>query len=143
MWGQGRGPRRRRGIGEEAICPYLGLRPFQEKHARYFFGREALTQWLLEDVRVGNFLAIIGPSGSGKSSLARAGLVAALKRGEIEGSRERLICEQRSSTNPQHLTRLGNLARVPGARRRVAVRIFTSAGECQQLGKVVSLWRRA
>jgi formylglycine-generating enzyme required for sulfatase activity/energy-coupling factor transporter ATP-binding protein EcfA2 len=71
---------------EEALCPYLGLRPFQEEHAPYFFGRGALTQWLVEDLRDGNFLTIIGPSGSGKSSLARAGLVAALRQGALPGS---------------------------------------------------------
>ncbi len=73
---------------KEVICPYLGLCPFQEEHARYFFGREALTTWLVEDVRMGSFLAIIGPSGSGKSSLARAGLFAALRRGALPGSNQ-------------------------------------------------------
>ena len=49
-------------------------------------GREALTEWLLNELRGDNrFLAIVGPSGSGKS-LARAGLVAALKQGRISGA---------------------------------------------------------
>lgn len=48
---------------------------------RIFFGREALTGWLLDGLRGDSrFLAIIGPSGSGKSSLARAGLAAALRQ---------------------------------------------------------------
>jgi energy-coupling factor transporter ATP-binding protein EcfA2 len=68
-------------------CPYRGLQFFDVEHAPFFFGREALTGWLLNALRGDNrFLAIIGPSGSGKSSLARAGLAAALKRSEIEGS---------------------------------------------------------
>jgi WD40 repeat protein len=70
--------------------PYRGLQVFDVGDALFFFGREALTEWLLDKLRAdrsGNrFLAIVGPSGSGKSSLARAGLVAALKRGEIPGS---------------------------------------------------------
>jgi energy-coupling factor transporter ATP-binding protein EcfA2 len=71
----------------EGECPYRGLQFFNVEHAPFFFGREVLTGWLLDALRGDNrFLAIIGPSGSGKSSLARAGLVAALKRGEIEGS---------------------------------------------------------
>jgi signal transduction histidine kinase len=79
----------------EGECPYRGLQFFDVEHAPFFFGREALTEWLLNELRPSTgsgtggdnrFLAIIGPSGSGKSSLARAGLVAALKRGEIEGS---------------------------------------------------------
>ena len=71
----------------EGECPYRGLRFFDVEHAPFFFGREALTEWLLDELRGENrFLAVIGPSGSGKSSLARAGLVAALKQGKIDGS---------------------------------------------------------
>jgi hypothetical protein len=85
---------------EEAVCPYLGLRPFQEEHARFFFGRDALTQWLVEDVRQGNFLAIIGPSGCGKSSLARAGLIPALRQGALPGSDHWPICILRPGAEP-------------------------------------------
>ena len=71
-------------------CPYRGLEVFDVGDARFFFGREALTGWLLDKLRTdptaNRFLAVVGPSGSGKSSLARAGLLAALKRGEIPGS---------------------------------------------------------
>jgi len=76
----------------EGQCPYRGLQPFDEAHASFFFGREALTEWLASALRppsgsrpANRFLAVIGPSGSGKSSLALAGLVPALKRGEIGG----------------------------------------------------------
>ncbi|MGD2145497.1 MAG: helix-turn-helix domain-containing protein [Anaerolineae bacterium] len=65
------------------LAPYKGLRYFDETDAELFFGREALTDLLLErlyeqldsDCR---FLAIVGASGSGKSSLVRAGLIPAL-----------------------------------------------------------------
>jgi WD40 repeat protein len=73
-------------------CPYRGLQVFDVDDALFFFGREALTGWLLDKLRPegrsgSRFLAIVGSSGSGKSSLARAGLLAALKRGEeIPGS---------------------------------------------------------
>jgi len=76
----------------EGECPYRGLEAFDEPSARFYFGREARTEWLLDALRPtpdrpkNRFLAIIGPSGSGKSSLARAGLVPALLRGGIEGS---------------------------------------------------------
>jgi WD40 repeat protein len=73
----------------EGAQPYRGLQVFDVADALFFFGREALTEWLLDKLRTdtGNrFLAIVGPSGSGKSSLARAGLLAALKQGEIPGS---------------------------------------------------------
>ena len=77
----------------EGQCPYRGLRVFDVDDAAFFFGREALIQWLLNAVRpategqpVNRFLAIVGASGSGKSSVARAGLVAALKHGALPGS---------------------------------------------------------
>jgi serine/threonine protein kinase/WD40 repeat protein len=70
--------------------PYKGLRAFLEADAADFFGREALTHRLLRRLEeVGEssrFLAVVGPSGSGKSSVVRAGLVPALRRGAIEGS---------------------------------------------------------
>jgi hypothetical protein len=77
----------------EGQCPYRGLRVFDVDDARFFFGREALVQWLLNELHpateglpVNRFLAIVGASGSGKSSVARAGLVAAIKHGAIPGS---------------------------------------------------------
>jgi hypothetical protein len=75
------------------VEPYRGLRVFKEKHASLFFGRERLTRELVEQLRepaVGGLgerlLAVLGPSGSGKSSVVRAGLVPALRRGALEGS---------------------------------------------------------
>ena len=60
------------------VCPCLGLHAFDEEHAEFFFGRDADTQRLLEKLKASRFLAVVGPSGSGKSSLARAGLIPAL-----------------------------------------------------------------
>ncbi|BAY87930.1 pentapeptide repeat-containing protein (plasmid) [Calothrix parasitica NIES-267] len=77
-----------------AICPYKGLRYFDcvEEDAKFFYGRTALTDELLEKVRVGNFLAVLGASGSGKSSVVRAGLLYQLKLGRrISGSENWLI----------------------------------------------------
>jgi len=56
--------------------PYAGLSAFQPEDADRFFGRERLTDEVLARVRDRRFLAVFGPSGSGKSSLLRAGLVA-------------------------------------------------------------------
>lgn len=56
--------------------PYAGLSAFQPEDSDRFFGREQLTGRLLAKVRDHRFLAVFGPSGSGKSSLLRAGLVA-------------------------------------------------------------------
>ncbi|MFJ8106489.1 hypothetical protein [Streptomyces sp. NPDC096132] len=56
--------------------PYAGLSAFQPEDADRFFGRERLTDEVLAKVRDRRFLTVFGPSGSGKSSLLRAGLVA-------------------------------------------------------------------
>ncbi len=72
-----------------AICPYKGLSYFDctEADANLFYGRTALTDELLEKVRSGNFLAVLGASGSGKSSVVRAGLLYQLKLGrKLSGS---------------------------------------------------------
>jgi hypothetical protein len=69
--------------------PYKGLRAFLEADAGDFFGREALTNRLLrrlcEEGQTTRFLAVVGPSGSGKSSVVHAGLVPALRRGPSRG----------------------------------------------------------
>jgi len=60
--------------------PFKGLQYFDEADASLFFGREQTTAQLAEDVSHSRFLAVVGASGSGKSSIIRAGLVPALKR---------------------------------------------------------------
>ncbi|MBI4926253.1 MAG: hypothetical protein HY835_00700 [Anaerolineae bacterium] len=61
--------------------PYQGLNSFDEEDAPRFFGREMLTARLAARLGEDNFLAVIGDSGSGKSSLVRAGLIPALRAG--------------------------------------------------------------
>jgi WD40 repeat protein/serine/threonine protein kinase/DNA-binding XRE family transcriptional regulator len=77
---------------EDADNPYKGLRPFDEADAAAFFGREGLIQQLLsrmgESGELTRFLAVIGPSGSGKSSVVRAGLIPALRSGGLPGSEQ-------------------------------------------------------
>ena len=84
------------------VAPYKGLLFFDRADSELFFGREALTTHLarwVTDLAMdasSRFLAVVGASGSGKSSLVRAGLIPALKKGELladgtwppEGSRE-------------------------------------------------------
>lgn len=72
--------------------PYLGLVAFDDADADRFFGRERLVAELVERLS-GNgtgsrCLVIVGPSGSGKSSVARAGLIPALREGAVPGSGE-------------------------------------------------------
>ena len=62
-----------------SICPYRGLLHFREEDAPFFFGREAAVDKLTSAVQRQPFLAVVGGSGSGKSSVARAGLVPRLR----------------------------------------------------------------
>ena len=70
------------------ICPYFSLNAFGADDAEFFFGRERLVEKLMSKLRANpRFLALLGPSGSGKSSVIRAGLVPRLAAGDIPGSR--------------------------------------------------------
>jgi hypothetical protein len=60
-------------------CPYRGLEPFDEQHAEFFFGRDNDIAVLVEAVAAHPLVAVAGPSGVGKSSLVRAGLVPRLR----------------------------------------------------------------
>lgn len=77
--------------GREPRNPYKGLRAFTEADARDFFGRERLVRELVAMIEErletnSRLLAVIGPSGSGKSSVVMAGLLPTLKANAIEGS---------------------------------------------------------
>lgn len=63
-----------------AVCPYRALEVFREEHAALFFGREAAANDLLDRVTHHSLVALVGASGSGKSSVAQAGLVSLLRR---------------------------------------------------------------
>jgi hypothetical protein len=62
--------------------PFLGLQYFDEKDAPRFFGREELTARIIGRLHRTRFLAVIGASGSGKSSVVRAGVIPSLRKGE-------------------------------------------------------------
>jgi WD40 repeat protein/class 3 adenylate cyclase/energy-coupling factor transporter ATP-binding protein EcfA2 len=64
-------------------CPYRGLLAFEPEDRAYFFGREAVIRELVERLRPGGLVAVVGASGSGKSSVLRAGLIAAVRAGEV------------------------------------------------------------
>jgi hypothetical protein len=65
------------------VNPYPGLRPFDGDYARFFFGRDRQISELIERLRGSRFVAVVGLSGSGKSSLVRAGLLLALRAGQL------------------------------------------------------------
>ena len=68
------------------VCPYKGLATFDADDAEYFFGRERLVAEMVARLVGSPMLAIVGPSGSGKSSVMRAGLLPALAGGVVPGS---------------------------------------------------------
>ncbi len=82
------------------VCPYRGLLAFREEHARFFFGREEFTERLVEAVERTPFLAVVGPSGSGKSSVVQAGLIPALRQGALAGSEPWEFAIFRPGRNP-------------------------------------------
>jgi WD40 repeat protein/transcriptional regulator with XRE-family HTH domain len=88
----------------DADNPYKGLRAFEESDEADFFGREALIQRLLARLQEGGdlarFLAVAGPSGSGKSSVIKAGLIPALKRGALPSSENWIIIKLIPGSNP-------------------------------------------
>jgi WD40 repeat protein/class 3 adenylate cyclase len=72
----------------DVACPYMGLAAFEAEDAEFFFGREALVAELTARLAGIRFLAVVGPSGSGKSSLVRAGLLPAVWAGALPGSED-------------------------------------------------------
>ena len=70
----------------QVICPFKGLASFEAADAPYFFGRERLVAELVARLVGAPLLAVVGPSGSGKSSVVRAGLLPALESGVLPGS---------------------------------------------------------
>src|SRR5262245_5158747 len=83
-----------------AANPYKGLRAFEEADAADFFGREELVEQLVKRLGTTRFLAVVGPSGSGKSSVVRAGLLPAIRRGDIPGSESWRIADMFPGTRP-------------------------------------------
>jgi WD40 repeat protein/DNA-binding SARP family transcriptional activator len=67
-------------------CPFKGLASFQVADADYFFGRERLVAEMIARLVGAKLLGVIGPSGSGKSSAVRAGLLPAVANGVLPGS---------------------------------------------------------
>jgi len=81
-------------------CPYPGMEPFTEAMSDRFFGREQEIEELLGRLRLHPFLMVIGPSGSGKSSLVFAGLVPKLRQTGFFGAGEWLVRSMRPGATP-------------------------------------------
>ncbi len=99
---QPRTPRGRSPLGQpEAANPFKGLLPFGPEDAEFFFGRDTLVAELLRMLGIGQrVVALVGASGSGKSSVVRAGLIPALAKGAIEGSDRWLVASMMPGSHP-------------------------------------------
>ncbi|MDJ0496250.1 MAG: extracellular solute-binding protein [Acidimicrobiia bacterium] len=88
----------------EAENPYNGLRPFSQVDASRFYGRgrviDRLVTRLGEPGSRGRFVAVVGPSGSGKSSVVRAGLLPALSKGALPSSDMWFVAELTPAPHP-------------------------------------------
>ena len=80
--------------------PYRGLQTYEEADAELFFGRGGDVARLLHRLEGARFLAVLGPSGGGKSSLVRAGLIPALRRGALPQSDTWRVCILRPGAVP-------------------------------------------
>jgi DNA-binding SARP family transcriptional activator/ABC-type glycerol-3-phosphate transport system substrate-binding protein len=84
--------------------PYKGLRAFGEADAAEFFGRERVVERLLNRIGEGGsrgrLVALVGPSGSGKSSVVRAGLIPALRAGAVPGSADWFVTDMTPGAQP-------------------------------------------
>jgi WD40 repeat protein/serine/threonine protein kinase len=90
--------------------PYKGLKAFQESDAGDFFGRTALIDRLIDRLVETEgrfrFLAVVGPSGSGKSSVVRAGLIPEVRSGILQGSQDWFMVQMTPGASP--ITELAN-----------------------------------
>ena len=80
--------------------PYKGLQAFGETDAEDFYGRESLVAELLDALGDHRLVAVVGPSGIGKSSVVKAGLVPALRRGALPGSDRWVISDMFPGSYP-------------------------------------------
>ena len=100
--------------GEITANPYKGLRAFEEGDAADFFGREELVEQLVKRLGQTRFLAVVGPSGSGKSSVVRAGLLPAIRRGDIPASEGWRIADMFPGAHPLDGLEAALLRAAPG-----------------------------
>jgi len=92
-------------FNETAISnPFPGLRAFEEDEDVLFFGREKQVDELVTKLRTTRFIAVIGSSGSGKSSLIKSGLIPSLQSGFMSGAGSSWrICSFRPGNNPMEI----------------------------------------
>jgi basic membrane lipoprotein Med (substrate-binding protein (PBP1-ABC) superfamily)/DNA-binding SARP family transcriptional activator len=110
------------GAAAQPTNPFKGLRPFTEDDAGDFIGRDVLVADMLRRLAGGQrLLTVVGASGSGKSSAVRAGVMPAVRKGELAGSEQWLTARMVPGAHP--------FAELEAALRRVAPDPQRPAGE--------------
>ena len=109
------------GDGGPVVCPFKGLASFEAADAPYFFGRERLVAELVARLVGAPLLGVVGPSGSGKSSVVRAGLLPALASGVLPSSEAWPQAVIRPGEHP--LAELQRALAGLGAERRVVLAV--------------------
>jgi len=121
------------------VAPYRGLEPFHERDAEMFFGREREVQRLLELLKSTPLLCVVGPSGSGKSSLVRAGLLPRLRDGALPEVEGWTISVMRPGAHPLEAL-AGELVRLgAGTSMRATIDDLTSDRQTLHLGVAQAL----
>ena len=93
------------------VCPFKGLASYDIADAGFFFGRERSVAELVARLAGSSFVGVVGPSGTGKSSIVRAGLVPALADGVLPGSDRWAVALTRPGITPSaDLTRVATAA---------------------------------
>ena len=115
------------------VCPFKGLASFDVDDSGFFFGRERLVAEMVARLVGAPLLGIVGPSGSGKSSALRAGLLPGLAEGVLPGSESWRLVLLRPGEHPASALDAAVAAAGPDARLVVAVdqfeEIFTACGD--------------
>ena len=85
---------------DESQNPYRGLESFNEEHSQLFFGRQALTEQLYTQICQQPLTLVLGASGTGKSSLVKAGLIAYIKKLDTTDQQWRILAPMRPGESP-------------------------------------------
>ncbi len=135
------------GAASPDVCPYRGLAPFGAVDAPYFFGRERLVGEVAARTVAAGLLAVVGPSGSGKSSLVMAGLLPSLATGLLPGSDRWGHVILRPGDHPIDSLETALLTSAPGTRLVLVVdqfeEVFTTIPDVEEqaafIGRLVDL----
>ena len=109
------------------VCPYKGLAPFDRADAAFFFGRERLVAEMVARLVGARLLGVVGPSGGGKSSALRAGLLPELAGGVLPGSEDWAYALLRPGEHPLRSLEAATATTTPHRRLLIAVDQFDEA----------------